>query len=129
MYRHKQEAREAREQAEVAEVERYAAQKHAAEAEALLEPITAELEHARWGLGGRVRKPTDPPIYLMPPGQEKTGCCDDARLAWMEVANEAARILRAAGMGASADGIHPETRQANQGYQGTVPFPPPNPNM
>lgn len=90
------------------------AAKQVAEAEGLMDPLVKELEHAKWCLGGRIRKPTDPPIYLMPPGHEKTGCCDDARLAWMEIAEKASKILRATGMDDTADGIHPTTQFAHQ---------------
>lgn len=89
------------------------------EAKTAVEPLRAlltktedELEKAKWSLGGRVRGPDEPPIYVMPPGEENTGKCDDARLAWMDKANEAAEMLRTAGLTASAEKIHPATRAA-----------------
>lgn len=76
--------------------------------------LSEELAKAKWSLNGRIRGPDDPPIYLMPPGEGNTGRCDDARIAWMDTANKAAEMMRAAGFGESADKIHPATRAATQ---------------
>ncbi len=76
--------------------------------------VIEELERTAWSLGGRLRSTTDPPIYLMPPGQKKVTSCDEARLAWMDNSDKASKALRAAGLGLVADKIHPENYPAFQ---------------
>lgn len=74
--------------------------------------LQLKLVTADWSLNGRVRGPDEPPLYLMPPGQKKTNCCDDARIAWMDAAKEASDALRAAGH--DGDRFYPLTVAAHQ---------------
>ena len=76
--------------------------------------VVVELERTAWSLGGRLRGRDEPPLYLMPPGQEHEASCDAARMAWMDAASDASAALRAAGMGTTADKFHPVSVRARQ---------------